>query len=227
MDAKIEDRFSRCRLLFGENFAKIESAKIIIFGVGGVGSFCLDALYRTGVRDITIVDSDIYEVTNQNRQIGSENLGVSKVETLSCMYKDVKPLHLLVTPKWIDEFDFSKFDVVIDAIDDIPCKIALANKTANKLISSMGSAKRVSPAKIKVADIWKTDIDPFARKIRVELRKKGFKVNYPCVFSTEEPKTKELGSFVGVTGSFGLMLASLAIEKCLDKNLIYSHTSTE
>ena len=217
MDTKIEDRFGRCRLLFGEDFAKIEAAKVIIFGVGGVGSFCLDALYRTGVKDITIVDSDVYEVTNQNRQIGSENIGDSKVKVLSRIYNGVKPIEMLVTPKWIDEFNFDKFDVVIDAIDDVPCKVALANKVADKLISSMGGAKRIDPTKIKVADIWKTNIDPFARKIRYELKKSGFKGKYLVVYSTEEPLTKGLGSFVGVTASFGLMLSSLAIKKFLEK----------
>lgn len=214
----MEDRFTRCRLLFGDDFSKIQNAKIILFGVGGVGSFCLDALYRTGFNDITIIDDDMYDVTNQNRQIGSENVGAYKVDTLASMYKGVKPIRVLVTPSWVEEFDFSSYDVVIDAIDDIPCKVALTNKVSSKLISSMGGAKRVDATKIKVADIFKTDIDPFARKIRYELKKSGFKGRYPVVYSSEKPKKiKELGSFVGVTASFGLILSSLAIQRVLEK----------
>lgn len=214
----IKDRFYKCKILFGDNFTKIKNANIIIFGVGGVGGFCLDALYRSGVQNITIVDNDSFDITNQNRQIGSENIGKSKVEVLSSMYKGVRPLNTLASPAWIDSFDFDKFDVVIDAIDDIPCKIALAKKTSNKLISSMGSANRIDTTKIKVANIWKTDVDPFAKKVRYELKKNGFKDKYLVVYSIESPVTKKLGSFVGVTASFGLALASLTIQQILKQD---------
>ncbi|MFV0482125.1 MAG: ThiF family adenylyltransferase [Campylobacteraceae bacterium] len=214
-ETQIVDRFHRCRLLFGENYPKIENAKILIFGVGGVGSFCLDALYRTGIQDITIVDDDVYDVTNQNRQIGSDAVGESKVLTLAKLYKGVKPMQLLVTKEWIDEFDFSSFDVIIDAIDDIPAKVALAHKVSDKLVSSMGGAKRIDVSKIEISTIWKTKVDAFARKIRYELKKSKFKGNYPVVYSTEEPNCIPLGSFEGVTGSFGLAVASLVVQKIL------------
>ena len=209
-------RYQRCKLLFGEDFQKLSKSKVIIIGVGGVGSFCLDALYRSGVKDITIVDFDTFEITNQNRQIGSEQIGQKKVEALSKKYPGVKPIVAKVTNEWIENFDFDPYDLVIDAIDDVPAKVALAKKNYHKLISSMGGAKRIDPTKIEKTSIWKTSIDPFAKKFRYELKKSGFKDDFEVVFSKESPiRCEGLGSFVGVTGSMGLALASLAIEKIL------------
>ncbi|MBE0491646.1 MAG: ThiF family adenylyltransferase [Sulfurospirillum sp.] len=205
------DRFQRCRLLFGDDFEKIQNAKILLFGVGGVGGHCLDALYRSGVSDITIVDFDTFEITNQNRQLGSENLGAIKVEALKKTYPSITALHVKVTPQWVDAFDFDAYDVVLDAIDDIPAKVAIALKTHKKLISSMGGAKRIDPSKIITSTIWKTYGDGLAKKFRYELKKAGFKQKFEVIFSSEEPKCVPKGSFVGVTGSFGLMLASRAI----------------
>ena len=207
-------RYERCRLLFGEDFEKLTQAKIILFGVGGVGGHCLDALYRTGIKDITIVDFDKYEITNQNRQIASENLGKIKTEVLSKQYHGITPLTQKVTKEWVEDFDFEDFDLVIDAIDDIPAKVALANKNYKKYISSCGGAKRVDPTKIEIASIWKTTNDPFAKKFRYELKKSGFNKDFKAVYSKELPiKCEGLGSFVGVTGSMGLALASLALQK--------------
>ncbi|WP_458700774.1 ThiF family adenylyltransferase [Sulfurospirillum sp. 1307] len=209
------DKFSRSRLLFGDDFQKLQNAKILLLGVGGVGSFCLDALYRTGLQNIAIVDFDTYDVTNQNRQIGSEKVGEVKVHRLKELYPKVTPIETKITPKWIEEFDFDKFDLVIDAIDDMNAKVALAIKVYPKLISSMGGAKKLDPTKIEVTNIWKTYGDGLAKKFRNELKKRGFNKKFDVVFSPEEAKCKELGSFVGVTGSFGLTLASLAIKKLL------------
>ncbi len=207
-------RFQRCELLFGDDFDKIKNAKIILFGVGGVGGFCLDALYRTGIWDISIVDFDKYEITNQNRQIGSEAIGEKKVEALKKIYPTVEPIFDKVTKQWVENFDFSPYDLVIDAIDDIDAKVALAHKSYKKLISSCGGAKRVDPTLITIDKIWKTTNDPFAKKFRYELKKSGFKNSFDVVYSKELPKSmKELGSFVGVTGTLGLSLASLAIKK--------------
>jgi len=207
-------RFEKCRLLFGNDFEKITKAKIILFGAGGVGSFCLDALYRSGVKNITIVDFDTYELTNQNRQIGSQYLGETKTEVLAKLYPEINYITLKVTTEWIKEFDFEKYDLVIDAIDDIPVKVALAKKTYKKLVSSCGGAKRVNPTLIEIASIWKTTNDPFAKKFRYELKKSGFKEDFQVVFSKELPKKCDgMGSFVGVTGSMGLALASLALQK--------------
>lgn len=207
-------RYQRCKLLFGEDFNKISKAKIILFGVGGVGSFCLDSLYRSGVKDITIVDFDRFEPSNQNRQIGSQHLGEIKTEVLAKLYPGIKHITTKVTKEWTEDFDFDGFDLVIDAVDDIPAKVALAKKTHKKLISSCGGAKRVDPTLIEISSIWKTTNDPFAKKFRYELKKVGFKEDFQVVFSKELPKKCEgLGSFVGVTGSMGLALSSLALQK--------------
>jgi len=210
-----KDRFDRCRLLFGKDFSKIQSANILLLGVGGVGGVCLDALYRTGVQHITIVDFDTFEVTNQNRQIGSENLGDIKVDAMSKIYSGINALHVKITPTWVDEFDFDKFDLVIDAIDDMKAKVAIAHKCSHKLISSMGGAKKIDPTFIRVSSVWKTHTDGLAKKFRYELKRSGFNENFEVVFSDEPPLCSDLGSFIGVTGSFGLALASLAIKKII------------
>lgn len=212
----MSDRFSRCRSLLGDGFEKLQSSKVLLLGVGGVGGFCLDSLYRTGVKNITIVDFDIFEITNQNRQLGSESLGMSKTEKMKELYTGIKTYDLKITPQWVEEFDFNPYDLVIDAIDDMPAKVAVALKCSDKLISSMGGAKKIDPTKIEIVDIWKTYNDGLAKKFRSELKKEGFSNKFDVVFSSELPMCKDLGSFVGVTGSFGLALSSLAIRKLLN-----------
>ena len=212
----MSDRFSRCRLLFKDDFERLQKAKVILLGVGGVGSFCLDSMYRTGVGHITIVDFDEFEVTNQNRQIGSDKIGMRKVQRMQELYPGIEGYDTKVTLDWVNEFDFEPFDLVIDAIDDMPAKVALAQKCSHKLISSTGGAKKFDPTKIEIVDIWKTYNDGLAKKFRSELKKVGFKKKFDVVFSSELPNCKELGSFVGVTGSFGLTLSSLAIKKLLN-----------
>jgi len=211
------NRYSRVEQLFQKDFNKIQNSKIIIIGVGGVGGYVLDCLYRTGVTDITIVDFDSFDITNQNRQIGSENIGKNKVETLLKLYPEIKIINKKISVEWVEEFNFDDFDIVVDAIDDIKPKIALIKKTYKKIISSMGSAKRIDPTKIEVASIWKSYGDAFARKVRNELKKDRFNKNFMVIFSSEEIKTKEKGSFVGVTASFGLIICSKTIEKIIKK----------
>jgi tRNA A37 threonylcarbamoyladenosine dehydratase len=211
----IEDRFSRSKDLFKENFVKLQNAKILIIGVGGVGGYALDGLYRSGITDISIIDFDRFDITNQNRQIGSQYVGKKKVEALSMLYEGIKPLHVKVTKEWVESFDFEPYDIVIDAIDDMSAKVALAHKTYHKLISSAGGAKRLDPTKIESSSIWKTHSDALAKKFRYELKKSDFGGDFEVVFSSEPPICKDLGSFVGVTGSFGFTLASLAIRRLI------------
>ncbi len=211
----MSDRFARSRLLFDKDFEKLQSKSILLLGVGGVGGFCLDSLYRTGIQNITIVDFDTFEITNQNRQLGSEALGMVKVDRMKELYPNIKGYNLKITPDWVEEFDFEQFDLVIDAIDDMPAKVAIAQKCSHKLISSMGGAKKLDPTKIEIVDIWKTHTDGLAKKFRSELKKVNFNKKFDVVFSSELPNCKDLGSFVGVTGSFGLALSSLAIKKLL------------
>ena len=207
-------KHDRIKLLLKENFTKLEDAKIILLGVGGVGSFCLDCLYRSGVTDITIVDYDTYDETNQNRQMWSElHEGEVKVEALKTHYPNLRLINVRVDEEWVKDFDFEEYHLVLDAIDDTKAKLALAQKCHKKLISSFGSAKRLDPTKIKVDDIWKSYGDKFGSKIRYELRKRGFNKKYKVIFSSEEAVVKEKGSFMGVTASFGLTMCAEAIKE--------------
>ncbi|RAX59236.1 tRNA cyclic N6-threonylcarbamoyladenosine(37) synthase TcdA [Helicobacter monodelphidis] len=214
----IEDRFSRTRILMGdEGFLRLQKSSVLILGVGGVGSFALDCLYRSGIGRITIVDCDYYDVTNQNRQIGSEAVGESKVEVLSHIYKGVIPIHQSVDKEFLGSLCLDDYSIILDCIDDIDAKVEVANWGYRRLFSSMGSAKRLNPLAIRVDSVWKCYGDRFARKFREKLKKTGFKGDFKVVFSSELPHCKNLGSFEGVTGSFGFQLASETIRRILKK----------
>ncbi|EAI6710835.1 tRNA threonylcarbamoyladenosine dehydratase [Campylobacter upsaliensis] len=212
-------RYTRVKWLVGdENYEKISRTRVLIFGLGGVGGICTDALFRTGFTKLTLIDADSFEITNQNRQLHSEHIGENKAEVFAKIYK-VKGVVAKVDEEFLSTFDLSKFDLIIDAIDDIPAKVALANKIDFKkqiFISSTGGARKLDPTLIKTTSIFKTYGDALAKKFRYELRKSGFKGDFDVVFSNEEAKCKNLGSFMGVTASFGLALASLALKKVLN-----------
>jgi len=209
-------RFESCRMLFGEeDFSKIQASKILILGIGGVGSYALDCLYRSGVSNITILDYDTYDESNQNRQIGAEAVGESKIDTLAKLYPGIQTIHQQMTMVWVEGFDFEPYDIIIDAADTTKVKIEVAKKCYKKLIMSVGSAKRFETNQIEVASIWKTHGDALARKIRNELKKEKFNRNFTVVFSPEEDKCKEKGSFVGVTGAFGLTICSEVIKRII------------
>ncbi len=212
-------KYDRTKKLFGVDiFEKFKDVKLILLGVGGVGSFALDALYNTGIKNITIVDFDTYEESNLNRQMGSfGNIGRIKVEALKERYPEVTPIHVKITPEWIDNFDFSSYDYILDAIDDVKPKVHLIKKHFTKIISTSGGAKRIDPSKIEYISIWDTYNDPFIKKIRTELKAQGFKKKFKVIFSSELPMCLEKGSFEGVTGSFGLMMASVTIQKLVNK----------
>ena len=212
-------KYDRTKKLFGENtFDKFKDVKLILLGVGGVGSFALDALYNTGITNITIVDFDTYEESNMNRQMGSHgNIGKIKVDALKEKYPEVTAINVKITPEWIDSFDFSSYDYILDAIDDIKPKVHLIKKYFTRVISTSGSAKRIDPSKIEYISIWDTYNDPFIKKIRTQLKEEGFKKKFKVIFSSENPNCVEKGSFEGVTGSFGLMMASVTIQKLLKK----------
>ena len=207
-------KYDRVKLLLQDDFEKLQNANILLLGVGGVGSFCLDCLSRSGVKKITIVDYDTYDKTNQNRQMWSElHENELKVEALLKHYPDIKIINERIDEEWVWNFDFDEYDLVLDAIDDTKAKLALAQKCYKKLISSFGSAKRLDASQVKVDDIWKSYGDKFGSKIRYELRKRGFKKKYKVIFSSEEALVKEKGSFMGVTATFGLVMCSEALKK--------------
>lgn len=209
-------RFERCRLLFGEeNFAKLQDASILILGAGGVGSYALDCLYRSGLGKITILDYDSYDETNRNRQIGSDAVGQSKISTLASLYPGIETIEQEMNMAWVADFDFDPYDLIIDAADTSKVKIALAQKCYKKLLMSVGSAKRYDSKQIEVASIWKTHGDALARKIRNELKKANFDRNFTVVFSPEQDKSTDKGSCVAVTGAFGLTLCSEAIQRMI------------
>ncbi len=211
----MEKRFERCQMLFGENFSKIKNAKVIILGVGGVGGYALDCLYRSGVSDITIVDFDRYDITNKNRQIGSDAVGSYKVEHLQTLYDGIKIINEKIDIDWVLKSDLDQYDLILDAIDDIKPKVELIKRYYKKMISSGGSAKKTDPTKIEYISLWKTTNDPFLRKIRTMLKKEKFDKNFKVIFSTEVPQIVSKGSFVGVTGAFGLTMCSIAIDKII------------
>ncbi|EAB5280951.1 tRNA threonylcarbamoyladenosine dehydratase [Campylobacter jejuni] len=212
-------RYTRVKWLVGdENYEKISRTRVLIFGLGGVGGICTDALFRTGFTKLTLIDADSFETTNLNRQIHSEHIGENKAEVFAKIYQ-AKGIVAKVDEEFLSTFDLSKFDLIIDAIDDISAKVALANKIDFKkqiFISSTGGARKLDPTLIKTTSIFKTYGDALAKKFRYELRKSGFKGDFDVVFSNEEAKCKNLGSFMGVTASFGLALASLALKKVLN-----------
>ncbi len=200
-------RYERIKPLLKDSFEKLQNANIILLGVGGVGGVCLDCLMRSGVKNITIVDFDSYDISNQNRQLWSElHQGELKIEALQQHYPEIKIINKRIDEEWVKEFDFERYDVVLDAIDDRNAKLALAQKCYKKLISSFGSAKRLDPTQVKSDTIWNSYGDRFGSKIRYELRKRGFNKKYRVIFSSEEAITKENASFVGVTSTFGMTM---------------------
>jgi tRNA A37 threonylcarbamoyladenosine dehydratase len=207
-------QYDRIKLVLKDDFSKLQEANVLLLGVGGVGSFCLDCLYRSGVKKITIVDFDTYDASNQNRQMWSElHEGEVKVQALKTHYPQVEIINKRIDEGWVQAFDFDAYDVVLDAIDDRNAKLAIAQKCHKKLISSFGSAKRLDPTKVQVGDIWKSYGDKFGAKIRYELKKRGFNKKYKVIFSSEEAAVKEKGSFMGVTATFGLTMCAEAIKK--------------
>ena len=207
-------RFERCRNLFGEeDFAKIQKSRILILGVGGVGSYALDCLYRSGVENITILDYDTFDESNRNRQIGADAVGEKKLDVFARLYPNITTIEQKMDMAWVADFDFEPYDIVIDAADTTKVKLEVAKKCYKKLIMSVGSAKRYDASKIEVASIWKTHGDALARKIRNELKRAKFDRNFTVVFSPEEDKCKDKGSFVGVTGAFGLTICSEVVKK--------------
>ncbi len=221
---EIVDRFTRTRFLFGEDFKLFDKVRVAIFGIGGVGGFVLDSLYRVGVGhnggEICIIDKDVFDITNQNRQIGSNFIGEDKVSALAKIYPGIHTIKARVDSDFIASFDFNSYDYIIDAIDDIYAKVLLAKACEHfaygRYICSTGSAKKLNPLEIRVASIWKSYGDKFGRKLKDNLKKAGFRGNFKAVFSPEPPKCKRLGSFSAVTASFGLQIGSEVVRDILD-----------
>lgn len=192
------DRFSRTQLVFGkEAMDRLKGSRVAVFGVGGVGGYTVEALARSGVGAIDIIDNDKVCLTNINRQIiaTGKTVGKYKVDVAKERIEEINPdckvtaFRTFYMPETADRFDFTQYDYVVDAIDTVTGKIALienAKKAGTPIISSMGAGNKVDPTAFEVADIYKTSVCPLARVMRYELKRRGIK-KLKVVYSKEKP----------------------------------------
>lgn len=217
------------RLLGTEAVERLSRSHIAVFGIGGVGGHAAEALVRSGVGALDIVDGDNVALSNINRQIIAlhSTLDMPKTEAAAKRFLDINPdlklkcFQLRLSEGTVEKFDFSEYDYVIDAIDDVRAKVLLAVKckdTGTPLISSMGAGNKVDPTKFQVADIYKTSVCPLARVMRRELKQRGIE-RLKVVYSTELPHapTKENERVVPASCAFvpsvaGLIIASEAVK---------------
>ncbi len=190
--------FSRTELLFGnEAMKKLENSRVAVFGIGGVGGYTVEALARSGVGAIDLIDDDKVCLTNINRQIIAtrKTVGKYKVDVAEERIHDINPnckvttFKTFYTPETADEFDFTQYDYIVDAIDTVTGKLALVMnaKAANTpIICSMGAGNKLDPTAFEVTDIYKTSVCPLARVMRTELKKRGVK-KLKVVYSKEQP----------------------------------------
>lgn len=218
---------SRTALLFGaEKLAALQGARAIVFGVGGVGSWCAEALVRTGIGHVTLVDADIVDISNLNRQLPATTLtiGQPKALVLADRLRSIMPgASIDAIQAFYDEasaadFRLQDYDVVIDAIDSVAAKAHLILHATSlpgvKLFSSMGAAQRSDPSRVEVAEFWKVKGCPLARALRDRFKRNATmpRRKFKCVYSTEAPHGEPKGTSMAVTATFGLRLAALAID---------------
>lgn len=230
------NEFSRTELLLGSDaMAALSKSSVAVFGVGGVGSYCIEALARSGIGKLILIDSDTVSLTNINRQLIAthKTVGMYKVDAAKERILDINPkceveVHkCFYSPEDNGNIDLSKYDYIIDAIDTVNSKVYLIEQAAalnTKIISSMGAGNKLDPTKFQVADISKTEMCPLAKAMRRELRFKGIK-KLKVVFSTEQPvipqgtttetsdtKPQIPGSVAFVPSVAGLILAGEVIK---------------
>lgn len=242
MESK-EEILSRTRLLLGDEVMnQIEDKRVILFGVGGVGSWCAESLVRSGIRNLTIVDSDIVNISNINRQLMAtkKTVGEIKVEALKRRLLDINPdiqieaLRKIYNEENSDSFGLNNYDYIIDAIDSLENKthlIRAATKTDAVFFSSMGAALKLDPSRIQVAEFWKVKGCPLAAALRRRIKKGELPAKkFLCVYSDEvlenkgshtlseevgewdERKAQINGAIVHITAIFGFRLASLVLK---------------
>ena len=220
----MEKMFERSAQLYGENAVKnLNSSHVAVFGIGGVGSYAVEALARAGIGTITVIDNDVYEITNLNRQLyaTTESIGQKKTDVAENRIKIINPNAKVIKYNgFITEndnlgIDFSKFSYVIDAIDTVSGKISIISecKKANvPVISCMGTGNKVNPTLFKVEDISKTKVCPLAKAVRKQLKDRGIE-GVKVVYSEEQPVTNQQipasNSFVPAVA--GLILAGEVI----------------
>ena len=238
------NQFSRTALLVGtQAIAKLQNSRVAIFGIGGVGGYVAEALARSGVGSFDLIDNDTVALTNLNRQIIATHatLGQPKVQVMAERIHAINPEAVVhahqcfFLPENAHEFNFEQYDYVVDAVDTVVAKIAIimAAKAANvPIISSMGAGNKMDPGKFQVADIFKTSVDPLARVMRQEMKRRGVK-KLKVVYSTElplspvdeldgechaeAPKRRALpGSTAFTPSATGLLLASEVVKDLID-----------
>ena len=228
------NEFARTELLLGQkNLEKLKNSRVIVFGVGGVGSYVVEALARTGIGNITLVDNDTVSVSNINRQLIAlhSTIGRYKTEVLSERIKDINPNCKVVTynlfylPETAKEIDLSGYDYIIDAIDTVTAKIDIicrANELNIPVISCMGTGNKLDPSKLLITDIYKTSVCPLCRIMRKELKNREIKkLN---VLYSEEPPKKPVSDTPRIPGSVafvpsvaGLMIAGFVVKELIEK----------
>lgn len=194
------NQFSRTQLLYGkEAMDKLSQSRVAVFGIGGVGGYTVEALVRSGIGAIDLIDDDKVCLTNINRQIVAtrKTVGRYKVDVAAERIAEINPDAIVktyktfYTPETSSQFDFSEYDYIVDAIDTVSGKIELvmkANESGTPIISSMGAGNKLDPSAFEVSDIFKTSVCPLARVMRNELKKRGIK-KLKVVYSKEKPLT--------------------------------------
>ncbi|MBQ5779390.1 MAG: tRNA threonylcarbamoyladenosine dehydratase [Paludibacteraceae bacterium] len=221
----MNEQFSRTAQLIGEeNVKNLFFKHVIVFGCGGVGGFVVEALARSGIGKISLVDNDNVNISNINRQIIAlhSTAGKQKVDVLKNRILDINPncqvftFNTFFLPENSHSFDFSQYDYVVDAVDTVTAKIEIIKKSKDAnvpIISSMGTGNKLNPLAFKVADISKTNVCPLARVMRNELKKRGIS-KVKCVYSEELPviQTQTPASIAFVPSVAGLLIASEVIK---------------
>ena len=217
----MSDRFQRLKLLIGEeNFSKLSAATVAIFGIGGVGSFTAEALARSGVGHLVLIDKDNIDETNINRQIHAldSTVGRSKVEVMRERILEINPAaqvdsiqKFFLPGETVEDFFICRYDYVVDAIDTLTAKIFLieeCNLRGLKVISSMGAGNKLDASRFRVSDIFQTSIDPIAKILRKKLRDNGIE-RLKVVWSDETPRPVKdfIGSVAFVPSVAGLIMA--------------------
>lgn len=227
----MDSRFEREEILVGqENLSRLSCAKVLIFGVGGVGGYTAECLARAGIGHITLVDSDKVDITNINRQILAldSTIGKYKVDVCRERILDINPNAEVITknifylPESAGEFDFASYDYIADCIDTVSAKLDIicrAQEAGTPVISAMGAAGKLDPTAFTVADISKTSYCPLAKVMRRELRNRGI-VHQKVVYSPESPIAPKEGNRPGtlsfVPAACGIVLAGAVINDLMN-----------
>lgn len=208
------DQFSRSALMFGtEGMTRLKNARVAVFGIGGVGGYTVEALARSGIGSLDLIDNDTVSLTNLNRQIIAlhSSLGQYKVDAAAARIRDISPdtavyVHrCFFLPENADDFDFSQYDYVVDAIDTVKGKIEIIMRAKNAgvpVISCMGAGNKLDPSALRVTDIYQTQVCPLARVMRYELRKRGVK-SLKVVYSEEAPVSPDPALYAEVLAAEG------------------------